>query len=702
MLSVNSVYLDKTLNIKFRILHLLDGVDEAYVYEYSQNPSMPVCVSKTKLYQMVIKNEVVKISDEFTFISDINNLSDKLKSESERIWKIMKPLVYSEPDIYIKSKRAKLIKDLQQKEQLSQVTIYGYLKRYWHGGMNRNSLIDRRYFSGGKGGSKNLEDRKIGRPSEYRPGMNATKDVKNNIKWSLDKYYFPKLSSTYKFAYQMMLKEFYTEMVRGENGFKELNVNPQAPTYRQYMYWAHKIYNFEELKSKKVGLKKYQRDHRSVLGSSVYETEGPGFRFEMDATPADIYLVSTFDRNHSIGKPVLYIVVDVFSKLITGFYIGVGNASWNSAIHALVNTAKDKVKLCAEYGIDIEAHEWPAAHFPKYLLTDKGEGIGLNSDALIDNFGITLENTSSYRADMKGTVERLLGLIPKMIQPFAPGYIEKDFRERGGKDYRLDALFTIKEFSSLIIRCILHYNNKYAQKYPLTKEMLLDKVKPIPNSIWDWGLKNRSGALKSYEPYYVYLYLLPRSTAVISKEGIVFRTIKYTCETAESEHWFSKARDSGRWKVNVCFDYRTPEVIYLIKHNDLEPCYLLPHQEMYLGTTIEEIDDLLSTMKKSNYKEKQIQLNKDINFIDMLEQNTKSMIKDAKKEKADGEVITQKANVENMKMNRAKQLEVDVRLEINKLNPEKSKEDNNSEKKDTSIPQYKLSIKDLGLYNEEE
>ncbi len=48
---------------------------------------------------------------------------------------------------------------------------------------------------------------------------------------------------------------------------------------------------------------------------------GPGSRYEIDATIADVYLLSA-DRQRVIGRPTLYVVVDVFSRMVAGFYIG--------------------------------------------------------------------------------------------------------------------------------------------------------------------------------------------------------------------------------------------------------------------------------------------------------------------------------------------------------------------------------------------
>src|SRR5699024_11939342 len=71
------------------------------------------------------------------------------------------------------------------------------------------------------------------------------------------------------------------------------------------------------------------------LGNSKSETNGPGTRFQIDATIADIYLVSSLDVNKVIGRPVIYAVLDVYSRIITGLYVGLEGPSWIGAMMAL-------------------------------------------------------------------------------------------------------------------------------------------------------------------------------------------------------------------------------------------------------------------------------------------------------------------------------------------------------------------------------
>ena len=117
-----------------------------------------------------------------------------------------------------------------------------------------------------------------------------------------------------------------------------------------------------------------------------------------------------------------------------------GGAFRVSAMMALANTATDKVAYCAQFGIAIQPEDWPAHHLPGILLGDRGEIESEKIDTLINSFNVTVENTSSYRADWKGVVESRFRLLPAKFKAYTPGYIDVDYRQRGGTDYRLDAV----------------------------------------------------------------------------------------------------------------------------------------------------------------------------------------------------------------------------------------------------------------------
>ncbi|MCG8282963.1 transposase, partial [Escherichia coli] len=103
-------------------------------------------------------------------------------------------------------------------------------------------------------------------------------------------------------------------------------------------------------------------------------------------TIADIYLVSEHDRSLIVGRPVVYMVIDVFSRMVVGMYVGFEGPSWVSAMVALANTVADKVEYCRQYGVEIDASDWPVKGLPDVVLADKGELNGTKVEAFSQAF----------------------------------------------------------------------------------------------------------------------------------------------------------------------------------------------------------------------------------------------------------------------------------------------------------------------------
>jgi len=72
--------------------------------------------------------------------------------------------------------------------------------------------------------------------------------------------------------------------------------------------------------------------------------------------------------------------------------------------------------------------------------------------------------------------------------------------------------------------------------------------------------------------------LLPTGGASVTYRGISYRGLFYTCELAVREQWFVKVRMEGRWKVQIAYDPRRLDIIYLCQNggNQMEVCHLLP------------------------------------------------------------------------------------------------------------------------------
>ncbi|MDZ5474184.1 DDE-type integrase/transposase/recombinase [Bacillus sp. 31A1R] len=660
-LSVNQILFDVDSEKKFRILWIDENYILSYVIDIEDRLATPYIIRISELNEKIHHGEMVLRLEEMDIFIDRKPTQIDIEYR-DKSWQIIKDIVKLEPDIYEKSKRKKLIDSevILKKKVNSHNTVYKLLRKYWQRGKVKDSLYPN-YYNSGHGGSPVTYKKKPGRSKNNgKGGIIIGEKEKNIFAKVVNKYYLTKEKQSLSHAYKMMIKEYYHQSTYYKDGNKQYIIEPveRKPTLRQFSYWFKKEYTGDSVIKAREGEHIYEKDYRQVLGSSAYDTFGPGSVYQVDATIANVYIISRLNRNWSIGRPVVYFVVDVFSRLITGMYIGIENVSWKAMSSALANAHMDKVEYCKKYGINITLDQWPACHSPTAIVGDRGELISKFADKLTNGLGIEIENLPPYRPDWKGIVEKLFDTSQEKIKPFLPGYVHSNYGERGSSDYRLDAAITIDEYTKILIYFVNYYNqNFYIKDYVRDSDMIEDEVEPIPIKLWEWGVRRKSGKLRSPKMKMVNFYLLPTGEATVTDKGIKYKRMLYNCETAMKQSWYSKARQRGTWKVSISFDPRNMDIVYLHTNDKelYEECNLLEHQEVYQGKTLEEIEQLIEHETNEYIDFQDVQLENEINLFSNIESIVEKALED-KKETFDA-TISKTKRVSNIKQYRNEELE---------------------------------------------
>lgn len=467
----------------------------------------------------------------------------------------------------------------------SKTTVYQYLRLYWQRGQTPNALLPAYDRCGAKGARRTLHGPKRGRPSKKAlqtgtpTGVNITDEIKEIFRQGTRLFYDTPKKRGKREAFERLLARFFNRGKDPDPNGIPIPIMPsvdEMPSFRQYQYWYNNEWNTARSTIAREGMSAHNLRSRAAIGSLRSLIPGPGYLYEIDATVADVYLVSAFNRRRIIGRAVIYVVVDVFSNLIVGVSVSFEGPSWIGAMLALENMALDKVAFCKEYGFAISEHEWPSHHLPREILADRGELLSKNSDSLTNSLHIRVSNTPPYRADWKGCVERHFRLLNDTYCSWVPGRVD-DHPRRDQRDYRHDAKMTLHDFRKFIIDCVLEHNTTY--RVPddhLDPAIIAAGIDPYPCNLWEWGINNRMGALNEVTRDEMRLALLPRDEASVTREGIRFHNTRYTCDLAERENWFGKVRSGEResWKIPIIYDPRTLERIYLPLDNgkDLQKC----------------------------------------------------------------------------------------------------------------------------------
>lgn len=628
IIEVNKVFrrtLEDGKVVKERVIWVDEGNSIAFMFNLGADKGFPVLKKISELKDEIRNGLLVKDIDPYNIIIDENILTAKEINIRDKSFEIIQSLVSNEPDIYYAKKRGPLVIAEMKKHETAAKYVYMYLRRYWQRGKHKNALLPNYENCGGRGKVKKAGEKKRGRPRKFLSILGEGKNIMSEdlVKFekALSIYHFKRNGLELADTYDMLLKEHYFCDIRyDENGVKKtiLKGTNEIPSFEQFRYWYYKNYDCENAIRSREGDRHFNLLHRPILGNSTLEAFGPGFKYQMDSTVGDIYLVSRFNRSWIVGRPIIYAIIDVFSRMIVGLHISLRGPSWDEASIAIANAILDKKTYCSKYKIDIRDEEWPAQGTMSVLFGDRGELAGTMIESAVNALNFRIENAPPYRADWKGIVERYFRTINEKIEPFMPGSIKPDFATRGGRDYRLDAKLDIYQFTRLMIKCVLKYNNfHYMRYYPLSEKMIAEDVDPIPCELWKWGLEE-FGRPSTRDDDYVKLSLMPRAIAEITEHGIRFkRKLLYSCDKAVREGWFVRKNPKAPKKVNISYDPENLDRIYVwnIGDTSYEFCSLLPHQKAYFDRNIYEIENYMANqdLKRSLRQERERQADADLN-----------------------------------------------------------------------------------------
>lgn len=672
MIYINQVLQSAKDSTRIRIIE----VEESYVYfvNIDANTSMPKKELYSSLVTDLVQKEWMIIADPFARAVTENELTEIQIQKRDMDWEIIETYCLQHMGSLLqKSGRETKINEIALEVAVTPTKVKKLLSRYWQRGMNKNAMLPDYANSGGRGKTKKLSDDKVGRPrrvtvnGEYRSGINITDEIKTQFEHAINKYYRKANNYSLKDVYHFILRDFYSDHYK-ENGEIQYRIweSNRIPSYQQFYYWFKKLEDPKQDIEFRKSAKEYELKHRPILSNSKVETNGPGTRFQIDATIADIYLVSSFDVNRIIGRPVVYAIVDVYSRIVTGIYVGLEGPSWLGAMMALDNMVADKVEFCKQYDIDITEEQWPTHHLPEIIIADRGEFEGYAVEGLINNLNIKIENTTAYRGDLKGIVERKFRTINGKVKQKAPGAIQKEYRERGDRDYRLDATLDLKEFTALIITLILQHNHKIIDKYPMEKEMITEGIVPKPINLWNWGIQNRKGRLRTVDRDILRLNILPRGRATISRAGIKFKNLLYGSKRAIEEQWYAKLKNKS---IDIVYDPRHLDKIYIPNDNgmDYETCILLESSQQYKLDFLEDVvfQQQLRNELEEEERSKQVQLT--INTDTMMEQIIKTA--EQKKKKAQHQPTSKKEKLAAIRDNKTIEKETNREEEKFDLSP---------------------------------
>lgn len=419
--------------------------------------------------------------------------------------------------------------------------------------------------------------------SKIKKSKTLPQEHEKKIASALSKYYYSPKKRSLKTTYEMMLLKYY----RNEQRI----IVPDHPTYGQFLYYYRKNRDVVRKLISREGIGEYQKNARPLLGKGDAGITTIGY-FEIDATVADIYVVSRFDRK-PIGRPVLYVAIDIASRMIAGIYVGFEESA-EAVLTCLANAACDKVDFCKEHGISITADMWPSKGLPGTIYTDRGSDFAsFRVKELCSTFNMEITTLPPYRPDLKGYVERAIGCIQERYKPLlrGKGVVDKTSLERSQPDYAQQAILDIEEYTKVVIECVLYYNDSHVQKkYERSQMMIEQGVPPIASELWKFYNAQTKTNIIYADDELLQMLLLPRKKARITRYGVENDGIYYYSDELKTE--FVCAGINGSKQVDIAFMPNNNSFIYLVDNGIYHKLLITQSSESLKGISYYEATEV--------------------------------------------------------------------------------------------------------------
>nr|WP_297352919.1 hypothetical protein [uncultured Caldimonas sp.] len=445
-----------------------------------------------------------------------------------------------------------LVRTVSMSSGLHRATVYRMWIQLCQRGFTNFGLVPQYFRCGAPGVARPVNERrrKAGRkPNKVRrgevesfPQPGVTADDRDKLLRGYLRYVKP--GTTEASIYRQVIEaEYVTQYDMTDKGLVAVLRRGTYPTLSQF----RNLVDFETKAYERSRLLTtaghFNRNMRGLRGHAHDNVAGPGYVYAIDSTIGDIYLRSSIDPTWIVGRPIVYIVVDVWSTAIVGFYLCLEGPSWRTAKLALFSTFGDPVLVASLWGSAHGLMLDPIPGVPAMLLCDRGEYLSMGARTDSVTIGMNTAFNPPYRPDQKGPVEVLHRIAKdEQIRSFLPGAIDARLREYDRRTDPRDSALTLRDFAAYLYRAFARYNLHSDRRYRLNADMIAAGVHPSPAGLWRFGHQACVGYQKFVPSEQLAATLLYRTTMAVRRNGNYVESLEYEGELATRQQWSLQAR----------------------------------------------------------------------------------------------------------------------------------------------------------------
>lgn len=482
------------------------------------------------------ETENIPISEiEFLEEPEENN-SNKSNIDSQLIpdkhWEIAKQRLNIIKPVIKPDRNKKEVLEIAKKHNVHPATIYRWIKAYEESGGLLSSLLPNYSSRGGKNKKRVLTE------------------VEELMDFYIKNVY---LSSDRKVSKKRAYLEFLIEC-------KERNLKPAH--YNTFLNRIREISPYE-ITRKREGKVKAQ----SLYGASEksFEANYPLEIIQIDHTQLDIQVVDEMYRE-SIGRPYITVALDIYSRMVYGFYLTLEKPSLFSVGQVILQGALRKEQYLEDLGVK---GKWEIWGLPKNLTIHTDNASEFRSKdftRFCEEFGINLAYRPKKTPNYGGHIERFLGTLNSEIHNLY-GSTFSNPQKRGEYKSESKAVFTLNELEKWIAHWIVNiYHKKIHSEIQTTPE------KKFQEGIL--GNEKQKGiglppVIIGQEAERLKIALLPSFTRTIQKDGVHFKNVRYYENILKPFIRYGEKANQEKQKYLFKYDPRDMRFIYFLhpKHN---------------------------------------------------------------------------------------------------------------------------------------
>ena len=427
-MSLGGVYRRKSNSEEYQLMEYLEDINQA-VFKNLSN----------------LRNEVLSVHDfgnitdkkDVSVQVDLNDISDKDWQKAQKKYLAIKPLIGGAYDEYTGERGYERRAD---ETKVSARTLKRWVKSY----QLTNSVAS-------------LLDKKRG----WKSGKNRiSKDLEKLIDDVINEHYLCKQRP----SVEATIREVYKRCYR--LGY----VKPSESTVRRRI---NSISERDFLRGR--GYREKAKDKFTPKAGFFPNAEYPLSVIQIDHTPVDIILVDDKYRK-PIGRPFLTVAIDVYSRMITGYYISLDAPSVTSVGMCISRSVLPKTDLLLEFGLGDAT--WNVFGMPRKIHVDNGSdfrAISLQKSCAFH--GIDLEFRPIARPEFGGHIERLIGTLMKTVHEL-PGTTFSNIKQKDNYDSEKNAALTLDEFETWFLTYITKVYHKSVHR----------SIGKTPTEQWQLGI----------------------------------------------------------------------------------------------------------------------------------------------------------------------------------------------------------------------